>query len=97
MFATVRVYEMSSDWDDELVKHLDEGFLPEVRRVPGFVAYYTIQAGPRVFASVTVCEDRAGAEESNKVASRYVMDHLADRFPSWPEITLGEVPAHATT
>lgn len=95
MFTTLRVYEMSAAWDDELQKHVEEGFLPELRKEPGFVAYYALDAGPMVFASVTVCEDRASAEASNRIAARYAQQHLADRFPSLPEITLGEVKVHA--
>lgn len=93
MYATVRVYEMSDDWDDGLVDHLENGFLPSVERVPGFVAYYSLEAGPRVFASVTICQDRQGAEASNQLAREYVQRHLADRFTGSPEVTAGPVRA----
>jgi hypothetical protein len=95
MYATVRIYEMTSDWDDDLVSHVETGFLPLVRGVDGFVSYQCFEAGPRLFASVTLCRDVGSAEEVNKVAGRYAQDHLADRFPSSPEITSGEVRAEA--
>jgi hypothetical protein len=40
-----------------------------------------------------VFEDRAGAAASNRLAAEYVGRNLADRFPSLPEITSGEVRA----
>ena len=93
MYATLRTYEMAADWDDELVRHL-EGFVTQVEQVPGFVAYYSLEAGARVFASVTIFESRAGVEESNRLAAGYVQRHLLDRFPTSPEITAGVVKAH---
>ncbi|HEV8298975.1 MAG TPA: hypothetical protein VGQ20_16830 [Acidimicrobiales bacterium] len=93
MYATLRIYEMSEDWDDVLVRHIEEGFVPRIESLPGFVSYQCVEAGPRVFASVTVFTDRTGAEASDKAAASYVLRHLADRFPSPPEITAGEVRA----
>ena len=94
MYTTLRTYEMAQDWDDELVRHLDEGFVTQVEQVPGFVAYYSLEAGPRVFASVTIFESRDGVEQSNRLAAAYVQRHLLDRFPTSPEITAGEVRSH---
>ena len=74
-----------------LVRHLNEGFLAQIEQVPGFVAYYSLEAGARVFASVTIVADRAGIEESNRLAAEYVQRYLFDRFPSSPEITAGEI------
>jgi hypothetical protein len=93
MYATVRVYEMSEDWDDVLVDHLENAFVPSLEQLPGFVAYYSLEAGPRVFASVTIFQDRVGAEASNRLAGEYAQRHLADRFPTPPEISAGPVRA----
>lgn len=92
MYATVRVYEMAGEWDDEMTRHLEQGFIPLLEAVSGFVAYYPIDADPGLFASVTVCVDRAGAEESNQIAARYIAEYLADRFPSAAEVTQARSP-----
>lgn len=97
MYSTLRIYEMASDWDAELTRQLDEGFLPALQQLPGFVAYQALEAGPRVFASVTMFTDRAGAAESDRLAGHFVQQHVADRFPSPPEITCGEVRTSAGT
>lgn len=91
MYSTLRIYEMASDWDDELTRQLDEGFLPALQALPGFVSYQALEAGSRVFASVTMFTDRAGATASDRLAGQFVQQHVADRFPSPPEITCGEV------
>jgi hypothetical protein len=93
MYATMRVYEMTEDWDDTLAERLNTEFLPQIEHLQGFVAYYSLEAGPRLFASVTVFEDRSGAEASNRLAAGFVQQRLANRFPSPPEITAGPVRA----
>jgi hypothetical protein len=93
MYATLRLYEMSEDWDDLLQERLEGEFIPALEQLAGFVAYYSLDAGPRVFASVTIFEDRIGAEVSNRLAAELVQRKLADRFPSPPEITAGPIRA----
>jgi hypothetical protein len=96
MYAVVRMYEMAEDWDVTLVRRLTEDFLPTIEQVPGFVSYCAMEAGQRLFCSVTVFDARGGAEESNRLAGDYVQRHLADRFPTSPEITSGRVVAFKT-
>jgi hypothetical protein len=91
MYATLRVYEMTEDWDEALQERLERDFIPALEQLPGFLAYYSLEAGPRLFASVTIFRDRAGAEGSNRLAADYIQRRLADRFPSPPEITSGPV------
>lgn len=95
MYATLRIYEMASEWDDELTRQIDEGFLPALKELPGFVSYQALSAGSRVFASVTVMTDRAAAAASDRLAAQFVQRHAADRFPSPPEITCGAVRSGA--
>jgi hypothetical protein len=42
-----------------------------------------------------VFQDKAGAEESVRIAANFVREHLAGMTMSSPEITQGEVQAHA--
>jgi hypothetical protein len=96
MYAVVRTYEMAEDWDDTLLRHLTEEFVPTIEKLAGFVSYHALQAGERLFCSVTIFENRDGAAESNRLAAEYVQRHLADRFATSPEITSGEVVASRT-
>ncbi|MFD7701878.1 hypothetical protein [Streptomyces caelestis] len=94
MYAAVRRYEGVTD-AAEAARLVNEGFVPIMRQVAGFVAYYWIDAGDGVMVSVSVFQDRAGAEESILRAAGFVRDHLASLLPSPPEITAGEVVASA--
>ena len=56
MFAAIRTYSVTDT--DELSAIVKEGFLPIVETVPGFVAYYVVDAGNGVASSITICEER---------------------------------------
>ena len=93
MYATVRRYEGVPD-PREAGRVVDEGFLPIISEVPGFVAYYWVDAGGGVMVSTSVFEDPSGAEESNRRAADYVEQNMAPLLPNPPQITAGEVVAH---
>jgi hypothetical protein len=63
MYLTVRRYEGVTD-PSEVIRHVNEGFLPIISQVPGFVAYYFVDAGEGVVLSTSVFEHQSGAEES---------------------------------
>ncbi|MEU6081247.1 hypothetical protein [Streptomyces sp. NPDC047108] len=94
MYAVVRRYEGVTD-PAEAGRRVSEGFVPILREVQGFVAYYWVDAGGGVMVSTSVYQDRAGAEASNERAAGFVREHLASLLPSPPEVTGGEVVAHS--
>ena len=69
--------------------------MPLIREVPGFVAYYWIDAGDGAMVSTSVFEDRTGAEESTKRAADFVRENLASLLPNPPQVAAGEVVASA--
>jgi hypothetical protein len=93
MYATVRRYEGVTD-SSEAGRRVNEGFVPLISQVPGFVAYYWVNAGGGVMVSTTVFQDQSGAEESNMRAADFVRENLASLLPKPPQITAGEVVAH---
>ena len=88
MHAVVRRYSGASDLNDLLARRSQdvEQLLSDV---PGFVAYYAIRAGDDL-ATVTVCEDQAGTQESNRRAADWVRQNLTGGTAGAPEITEGE-------
>ena len=94
MYAAVRRYEGVTD-PAEAGRRVKEGFVPLIREVPGFVAYYWIDAGDGAMVSTSVFENRTGAEESTKRAANFVRENLASLLPNPPQVTAGEVVASA--
>ena len=92
MFASIRKYNSAPTLTDELVKRQDE-IKSVLTPVPGFHAYYLIKTGDGAI-SMTVCDNRAGAEESNRVESTWLKDKLPTFATRAPEITTGEVRFH---
>ena len=95
MYATVRRYEGVTD-PSEAGRRVNEGFVPLISTVPGFVAYYWVDAGGGVMISTSIFENQSGAEESTKRAADYVREKMASLLPKPPQITAGEVVAHKT-
>jgi hypothetical protein len=93
MYATVRRYEGVSD-PSEVAQRVNEGFLPTIREIPGFVDYYLVDGGDGMIVSTSIFEDPSGEEESNWRAGEFVGQHLAPLLPNPPHITAGEVVAH---
>ena len=93
MYATVRRYDGVTDVR-EATRRVNEGFIQIVSEIPGFVAYYWIDAGGGVMTSVSIFQDRPSAEQSNARASDYVRENLASVLPNPPKITAGVVVAH---
>ncbi|MEV4788173.1 hypothetical protein [Streptomyces tuirus] len=92
MYAVIRRYEGVTE-PAEAGRRVNEEFLPLVREVQGFVAYYWVDAGDGVMVSTSVFQDRSGAEESTRRAKDFVRDRLAALLPQPPQVTAGEVLA----
>lgn len=64
-----------------------------LRGVTGFVSYTLIQTNDGG-ATVTVCQDKAGADESIQVARDWVATNAADLGTAAPTVTEGSVEMH---
>ena len=94
MYATVRRYEGVTN-PREAGRRVDESFVPLISQLPGFVAYYWVDAGGGVMISTSVFQDQASAQESNRKAADWVrQNNLASLYPNPPQITAGEVVAY---
>lgn len=93
MYATLRRYEGVTD-PSEAGRRVNDGFVPLLSQIPGFVAYYWVDAGGGVMISTSVFQDKAGAEESNRRAGDWTRQNLLPLLPNPPQITAGEVVAY---
>ena len=96
MYAAVRRYEGVTD-PKEVARHAEEEFLPILSEMPGFVAYYWVDAGEGVVVTTSVFEHQAAEEESSWKAGDFVAKNLAPLLPNPPQITAGELVAHKAT
>ncbi len=61
-----------------------------LRKVPGLVSYTMLRSGDGGI-SVTVCKDKAGADESLKVAREWIQKNASNIHASPPAIMEGSV------
>jgi hypothetical protein len=89
VYATIRRYVGNSTFADELAARSDE-VKAVIEQVDGFRAYYLVRATDGT-ASITVCDDQAGAEESNRRAADWIKENIPEVAAAPPEISAGEV------
>jgi len=94
MHTAIRIYQVDPGSVDEFRRGINEGFLPTIKDASGFQAYYALDAGGGRFATVSVFEDRAGAEESTRMAADWVRQNMPSLLPNPPEVLEGEVFAN---
>ena len=100
MYAVVRRYSVSAGGARHLSERVEREFLPLLRSVPGFVSYMYMEGGQEwgrdILTTVSVFDDRDGAEQSVKAAAKWVGENLTEFAPSQPIITAGEVLTSTT-
>src|SRR5215217_8768708 len=96
MYVAVRRYEGVRD-SQKVAQLVDEDFIPIISEMPGFVAYYFVDAGDRVMVSTSVFEHKEAEEQSNWRAGQFVAQREASLLPNPPQITAGEVVAHKSS
>jgi len=89
MYAVVRTYsgQGASELFDLLAQR-EEDVKELISGVPGFVTYAAIRGGDGG-VTVTVCEDKAGADESSRRAANWVKDNVGVTTDP-PAITEGD-------
>jgi hypothetical protein len=95
-YLTIRRYEGVTD-SKEAARRVQEGFVPLISKLPGFISYNWADAGNGVMISASVFATREAEEESNRIAADFVKQHIASLMPNPPRITAGKVVAAAAT
>jgi hypothetical protein len=80
-------------WLQLLVTRPNNGSAGEDQR--GREGYYWLDTGEGEGASLSVFEDKAGADESIHIAAEFVKEHLADFVMQKTEVTEGPVKSHS--
>lgn len=93
MYATIRIYRDAEGLADAVAEHETE-IVRLFREIDGFRGYEMVSTGPSSATSITVCDDRAGAEASNAAARDYIAEHLSHLSVGAPEVHMGDVTMH---
>jgi hypothetical protein len=95
MYAVIRRYRVRLGTVASAAQVAETSLLPRMSQLPGFVAYYLLDAGDGVLASISVCSTSEGAD----AAAALAVEWFRSDWPSFqlipPEMTDGEVLVHA--
>jgi quinol monooxygenase YgiN len=99
MFAAIRFYWAEPHSIDEVVRRVQEDFLPLVRDMSGFVSYFVLLPSEREdqIIAVSVFEDQQSAEESNRMALEWVVQNLSELLRPAPEFAGGQVVVYGAS
>lgn len=97
MYASVRRYKTADSKSvGEVFRQANDGFVPTISKVPGFVGYYGLDAGDGVLVTISLFQDQAGTKESERMAAEWVGKNISHLIKSPAEITSGEARMHKT-
>jgi hypothetical protein len=97
MHATIRRYEgVDTTRINEVVRKVDETFVPQIRELPGFAGYFLMEADNGVLSSISLFETSEQAGESTKLVKNWISDeNFSKAIPNAPKITSGKVLAQS--
>ncbi len=84
MYATIRRYRTNPNLASQSVRRILEGFVPLIAET--VAAYYVVEAGDGVIATISICEDEEKARTSNRVAAEWVKQQLASSIAGNEEL-----------
>jgi excisionase family DNA binding protein len=83
-YAAIRRYRTNEDLTFEALQPALNSLLPLIREK--VVAYYVLEAGDGVVASITICEDEEKLEATNRVTTEWLKQYLASSIVSQEEV-----------
>ena len=96
MYATIRRYTLKDLTNAKetfagLKQRIEQKFASKLQDVPGFHGYHVLTANDRELVTISIFENRTGAQESTRRAAEFVRtDPLKDQLTT-PEIIEGDL------
>ena len=94
MYAAIRQGKAKSGMAEELAVRVKEGAIPIISGVPGFKAYYVIYAPDDTVTAISIFDDYAGAQESNRRGLAWIEQNLAPLLTGPATAIAGPVIVH---
>jgi hypothetical protein len=79
MYAAIRHYKVNGLTTQEIAEAVHHEFLPMIAKLPGFVDYHFVDAGPDASISISVFMSKEAEAESNRIAKEWVQKKYGDR------------------
>ena len=94
MYAAIRQGKAKAGMAGELAQRIKDGAIPIISDVPGFQAYYVVYAPDDTVTAISIFDDVAGAEESNRRGLAWIEENLAPLLDGPATAVAGPVIVH---
>ena len=91
MFTIIRKFTLARGMAEEVTRRVLDGFVPLLRELPGFKAYYLLDGGPDVVISIRVFDSADEAFASNETAATWIRNNVLEFTKGMPEVMAGNV------
>jgi len=94
VYAAIRIGKAKSGMAEELARRIKEGAIPIISDVEGFRGYYVVYAPDDTVTAISIFNDYAGAEESNRRAMAWIEQNLGPLLAEPATAIAGPVIVH---
>jgi hypothetical protein len=94
MYAAIRQGKARAGMAEELARRIKEGAIPIISDVEGFMAYYVVYAPDDTVTAISIFNNHAGAEESNRRGVAWIEQNLAPLLVGPATAVAGPVIVH---
>ena len=94
MYAAIRQGKAKAGMSEELTRRIKEGAIPIISDVDGFMAYYVVYAPDDTVTAISIFNNFAGAEESNRRGVAWIEQNLAPLLTGPATAVAGPVIVH---
>src|SRR6202165_65860 len=94
MYAAIRQGKAKSGMAEELARRIKEGAIPIISDVEGFMAYYVVYAPDDTVTAISIFNNFAGAEESNRRGVAWIEKTLTPLLTGPASAVAGPVIVH---
>ena len=91
MFTIIRKFTLTRGSTKEVTRRVEDSFVPLLRDLPGFRAYYLLDGGPDVLISIRVFDSADEALASNEIAANWLRNNVLEFTKGMPEVMAGNV------
>src|ERR1700754_5213014 len=94
MYAAIRQGKAKTGMAEELARRIKEGAIPIISDVEGFMGYYVVYAPDDTVTAISIFNNFAGAEESNRRAVAWIEQNLTPLLAGQASVGAGPVIVH---
>jgi len=94
VYPSIRQCKAKPGMAEELTRRIKEGAIPLISDVEGFRGYYVVYAPDDTVTAISIFNDYAGAEESNRRAMAWIEQNLGPLLAGPATAIAGPVIVH---